>query len=242
MQQRPASAARASAPDPAFLKQYRLSCHSDRVKAGALSLEALDVASVGGHADVWEKVVRKLRTGMMPPDGVPKPVPRSPLGVRGGARGVAGSRGGRAAGSRDAGAPSLEPGGVCERHPGSPGARCGRGGAAAAGRLRRRLRQHRRRARRVAGAHRRVCGRGGADQPAGDWQSDDRPRSHDLPDAGRRVAGGARGRAAVGHARRPRHPPHVPARRRVRPAGGAGRRRPAGRTCTGGAAEPTIST
>ena len=30
---------------------------------------------MGGHADVWEKVVRKLRTGMMPPDGVPKPGP-----------------------------------------------------------------------------------------------------------------------------------------------------------------------
>jgi len=75
IQLRPPPAARAAAPDPAFLKQYCVSCHSDRLKAGTLSLEALDVASVDGHVEVWEKVVRKLRTGMMPPDGVPKPEP-----------------------------------------------------------------------------------------------------------------------------------------------------------------------
>ena len=43
------------------------------MKAGALTLASLDVAAVEGHAEVWEKVVRKLRTGMMPPEGVPKP-------------------------------------------------------------------------------------------------------------------------------------------------------------------------
>ena len=69
------AAAAAPAPDAAFLKQYCATCHNDRVKAGALSLAGLDVAAVDGHAEVWEKVVRKLRTGMMPPDGVPKPVP-----------------------------------------------------------------------------------------------------------------------------------------------------------------------
>ena len=69
----PARAAAAPAPDAAFLKQYCATCHNDRVKAGALSLAGLDVAAVDGHAEVWEKVVRKLRTGMMPPDGVPKP-------------------------------------------------------------------------------------------------------------------------------------------------------------------------
>jgi len=71
-QAQPAPAA-APAPDTAFLKQYCLTCHSDRVKAGALTLASLDVTAVEGHADVWEKVVRKLRTGMMPPEGVPKP-------------------------------------------------------------------------------------------------------------------------------------------------------------------------
>jgi len=65
----------APAPDAAFLKQYCLTCHNDRAKAGALTLASLDVAAVDGHADVWEKVVRKLRTGMMPPEGVLKPSP-----------------------------------------------------------------------------------------------------------------------------------------------------------------------
>src|SRR5688572_26615660 len=57
----------------AFLKQYCLSCHNSRAKLGGLALDTLDVGSVEGHADVWEKVVRKLRTGMMPPEGAPKP-------------------------------------------------------------------------------------------------------------------------------------------------------------------------
>ena len=71
--QRPSAPPAAPAPDAAFLKRYCVTCHNDRVKAGALTLASLDVAAVDGHADVWEKVVRKLRTGMMPPEGVPKP-------------------------------------------------------------------------------------------------------------------------------------------------------------------------
>ena len=71
--QGPAVPQAAPVPDAAFLKQYCVTCHNDRVKAGALTLASLDVAAVEGHADVWEKVVRKLRTGMMPPEGVPKP-------------------------------------------------------------------------------------------------------------------------------------------------------------------------
>ena len=33
----------------------------------------LDVATMHDHAEVWEKVVRKLRAGMMPPSGMPRP-------------------------------------------------------------------------------------------------------------------------------------------------------------------------
>jgi hypothetical protein len=43
------------------------------VKSGGLALDALDPQMLEGHTDVWEKVVRKLRTGMMPPDGAPRP-------------------------------------------------------------------------------------------------------------------------------------------------------------------------
>ena len=66
----PVSAADA---DRALLKQYCVTCHNDRAKTGGLSLAGLDVAQVGGHAETWEKVVRKLRTGMMPPSGAPRP-------------------------------------------------------------------------------------------------------------------------------------------------------------------------
>jgi hypothetical protein len=75
-QQAPPRPARAAAtPDGAFVKQYCLTCHSSRVNAGSLALEGLDLSKVEGHAEVWEKVVRKLRTGAMPPDGAPKPSP-----------------------------------------------------------------------------------------------------------------------------------------------------------------------
>ena len=50
-----------------------MTCHNDRMKAGTLTLATLDVNAVADHAEVWEKVVRKLRTGMMPPSGAPKP-------------------------------------------------------------------------------------------------------------------------------------------------------------------------
>jgi hypothetical protein len=70
----PAPASRAAtAPDAAFLRQYCLGCHNDRAKVGNLSLESRDPANVDGQIDVWEKVVRKLRTGMMPPEGASKP-------------------------------------------------------------------------------------------------------------------------------------------------------------------------
>jgi hypothetical protein len=63
----------ATSPDPGFLKQYCVTCHNDRVKAGTLTLESQDPRVIGDRAEVWEKVVRKLRTGMMPPSGAPRP-------------------------------------------------------------------------------------------------------------------------------------------------------------------------
>ena len=48
-------------------------CHNDRALTGNLSLEGLDPNDVSGHAEVWEKVVRKLRAGAMPPVGVARP-------------------------------------------------------------------------------------------------------------------------------------------------------------------------
>jgi hypothetical protein len=62
-----------AAPDQAFLVQYCVGCHSERTKSGNLVLQGLDPSHVDGRIDTWEKVVRRLRTGMMPPTGAPKP-------------------------------------------------------------------------------------------------------------------------------------------------------------------------
>jgi mono/diheme cytochrome c family protein len=57
----------------ALLDQYCVTCHSDRLKTANLSLQGQDLANVAGHAELWEKVIRKLRAGVMPPPDVPRP-------------------------------------------------------------------------------------------------------------------------------------------------------------------------
>ena len=54
-------------------------CHNDRALRGNLSLERFDVADAAGHADVAERMVRKLRAGMMPPPGPRRPEPAALL-------------------------------------------------------------------------------------------------------------------------------------------------------------------
>jgi hypothetical protein len=66
------SAAAVATPD-ATLREYCLTCHSQRLKTGGLSLEGLDAGNVAHDAEIWEKVVRKLRLGTMPPLGVRRP-------------------------------------------------------------------------------------------------------------------------------------------------------------------------
>jgi mono/diheme cytochrome c family protein len=55
------------------VKQYCVSCHNDRLKTAQLSLEKLDLADVPAASEAWEKVVRKLRRGAMPPEGIRRP-------------------------------------------------------------------------------------------------------------------------------------------------------------------------
>jgi hypothetical protein len=64
-----------AASQTAVVKQYCIGCHSDRSKAGGLSLAAFDVANAVDHAAVSEKIIRKLRAGMMPPAGARRPEP-----------------------------------------------------------------------------------------------------------------------------------------------------------------------
>ncbi|HEX5000110.1 MAG TPA: DUF1592 domain-containing protein [Terriglobia bacterium] len=57
----------------ATLNQYCVTCHNDRLKTGGLTLDSLDLSHVAANPDIWEKVIRKLRAGMMPPQGKPRP-------------------------------------------------------------------------------------------------------------------------------------------------------------------------
>ncbi|MGE3512355.1 MAG: DUF1592 domain-containing protein, partial [Vicinamibacterales bacterium] len=57
----------------AVLDKYCVTCHNARLKTGSLSLEGIDVANIPAGAPVWEKVVKKMRTGAMPPAGRPRP-------------------------------------------------------------------------------------------------------------------------------------------------------------------------
>ena len=63
----PAAAAKAT------LDRYCATCHNQRVRAGGLAFDGLDVTAAHRDAPTWEKVVRKVRTGMMPPVGAPRP-------------------------------------------------------------------------------------------------------------------------------------------------------------------------
>ena len=57
----------------ALLDTYCVTCHNERTKVGGLELDKIDLARIPEGAETWEKVVRKLRGGMMPPQGMPRP-------------------------------------------------------------------------------------------------------------------------------------------------------------------------
>src|SRR5215216_2592299 len=57
----------------ATIKQYCATCHNDRTKTAGVSFEGLTPESIGQHADVFEKAVRKLRGRVMPPPGARQP-------------------------------------------------------------------------------------------------------------------------------------------------------------------------
>jgi hypothetical protein len=68
-------------PERALISQYCVTCHNHRAKAAGqeagrkLALDQLDVDRVSENPETWEKVVRKLRAGMMPPAGARRPDP-----------------------------------------------------------------------------------------------------------------------------------------------------------------------
>ena len=68
----------AAAPSPAsnqrqFLERHCAKCHNQSLKSGGLNLVQADIAKPDMQPELWEKVVRKLRTGVMPPPNLPQP-------------------------------------------------------------------------------------------------------------------------------------------------------------------------
>jgi mono/diheme cytochrome c family protein len=57
----------------AFFTQYCFACHNQYAKIGDVVLDTRDFQHVAADAEIWERVVRKLRAGAMPPQGMPRP-------------------------------------------------------------------------------------------------------------------------------------------------------------------------
>ena len=77
---RPAGSAHAAqpvSPGRALLDRYCVTCHNVRLQTAGLTLDTVDVTDTAAHAEVLEKVVRKLRAGQMPPVGRPRPTPEA---------------------------------------------------------------------------------------------------------------------------------------------------------------------
>jgi hypothetical protein len=66
----------------AALDRYCVTCHNDRLKTANLSLQGLDLTTAADRAELWERVIRKLRAGVMPPPDLPRPALAEYEGLR----------------------------------------------------------------------------------------------------------------------------------------------------------------
>ena len=71
----PLALAQSPSPQRALLDKYCVTCHNQKAKIGGLTLDSLDVTNIGAGAETWEKVLRKISTGEMPPPKMPRPAP-----------------------------------------------------------------------------------------------------------------------------------------------------------------------
>ena len=62
-----------AAPQRALVDKYCVTCHNQKIKTAGLTLDNKDLDRVADGAEIWEKVIRKVRGGMMPPQGMPRP-------------------------------------------------------------------------------------------------------------------------------------------------------------------------
>ena len=60
-------------PNKALVQRYCVGCHSKSLKTADVVLQGVDLATVSDKADLLERVLRKVKTGQMPPPGMPQP-------------------------------------------------------------------------------------------------------------------------------------------------------------------------
>lgn len=65
----------------ATLDKYCIGCHNQKLKTAGLTLDTADLTKAAEQGEMWEKVVLKLKLGMMPPSGLPRPDDSARLGV-----------------------------------------------------------------------------------------------------------------------------------------------------------------
>ena len=65
--------ANASLNPRAVVDRYCVTCHNQRTKTSDLALDGVDITTPPAHGEIWENVVRRLRTRSMPPQGMPRP-------------------------------------------------------------------------------------------------------------------------------------------------------------------------
>src|SRR5262245_26071488 len=69
----PATQSPAASSQRQFIDRYCVTCYNDRFMSGVLILERVDASRPDTLPEVWEKVVHKLRTGVMPPSNMLQP-------------------------------------------------------------------------------------------------------------------------------------------------------------------------
>ncbi|MBZ5577520.1 MAG: DUF1592 domain-containing protein [Acidobacteriia bacterium] len=57
----------------ALLDRYCAACHNQKLRTAGLAFEDLRIENVRSGADIWERILRQVRTGEMPPPGMPRP-------------------------------------------------------------------------------------------------------------------------------------------------------------------------
>src|SRR5882672_8503793 len=62
-------------PTRALIDTYCVGCHNQKLQSGGLALDSGDPVRAGDDAAKWERVLRKVRRGEMPPPGLPRPDP-----------------------------------------------------------------------------------------------------------------------------------------------------------------------